>query len=168
MSKHDPLDALIAHYEHVAALFERAEESKVMTTLVLDTLNEILGRAEEVLDPVFRRQPRLRTHLSAVLSTMLFAQVNTMLDTLETMVDLFQTVTEVDDENAEGCTPGSTRSNGYCDRCRTKEIEMYGNVVAGAKHIAAVKAAGCGHPAFYLFDRPRDVQPDMPFEPERQ
>jgi hypothetical protein len=39
---------------------------------------------------------------------------------------------------------------GYCKLCREKELEMYGTLVdAGARHTAAVKAAGCWHPADY-------------------
>ena len=43
--------------------------------------------------------------------------------------------------------------SGYCALCRAKEMQKYGRVLnnAGPRHVAAVKAAGCRHPPFYIF-----------------
>jgi hypothetical protein len=40
---------------------------------------------------------------------------------------------------------------GYCKLCREKELELYGDIIsqAGPRHTAAVREAGCRHPADY-------------------
>jgi hypothetical protein len=47
---------------------------------------------------------------------------------------------------------------GYCRLCRTKEIELFGDVVnvADERHRRAVREAGCGHPAEYDPSEARD------------
>lgn len=43
---------------------------------------------------------------------------------------------------------------GYCQLCRSKEIEIYGSVLNadGPSHTKACEEAGCKHPPYYILE----------------
>ena len=45
--------------------------------------------------------------------------------------------------------------SGYCDLCRAKEREMYGEVLSeyGQRHYEACNKGACTHPVFYVFNK---------------
>tara|TARA_R110001632_G_scaffold21606_6_gene62931 strand:+ start:1489 stop:1758 length:270 start_codon:yes stop_codon:yes gene_type:complete len=45
--------------------------------------------------------------------------------------------------------------SGYCQICRSTEVEMYGEVISewNKRHYEACKEGGCKHPVLYVFDK---------------